>query len=212
MNNSQFKKVIVIAILVIVGIVTVAAIVYLPRIGKVRLEVQAVPAQSTITLNDKPFHTGVYYLEPGVYTLKASYVGYDDDIETVNLKKDSETVALLPTPGSDDAKKFIEEHPDIQSQREALGGFNANKQGSELQAAYPVITKLPYIDPDESLYAIDYGVTYTAPTHFFITISNSSPEGRANAITWLKKQGVNIATTDIRYGDYENPLLQEESP
>lgn len=206
MNNIQLKKLINISLLIVFIIFVIVAVIYLPRVGKVRLEVVVVPEKSTITLNDQPIQAGVHYLDPGIYVLKASYTGYIDDTRTVNLQQEPTYIALLPEANSADAKKFLANNPDIQSQREALAGYNANTQGAELRSSNPVIEKLPYIDP-QSLYAIDYGVTDTSPRQLFLVISNSSPEGRQNAITWLKGQNVNINTTDIRYGDYKNPLV-----
>lgn len=186
-------------------IVTILAI-FIPRAGKVAVEIQAVPKNTTITIDGAQVKAGIIYLAPGEYTIKGTAEGYAEDQEYVVVGDEEVLVGILPEPVSEEAQKYISENTDVQADREALAGINANRNGSQIRTANPIIEKLPYIDP-KSLYAIDYGITNETPSHFFILIGNSSPEGRANALKWLQQQNVDISTTDIRYDDFVNPLL-----
>lgn len=191
----------------VVVMIVVMLVIFIPRVGKTAVDIRAIPENTAITINGKSASAGTHYLAPGVYTIKGSLDGYSEDIHSVTVGEEKVVVGILPEPTSEAAQKYLSDNPDIQTEREALGGINANREGAQVRADNPIIAKLPYIDKKDSLFAIDYGVTNENPKHVYLLIGNSSPEGRANAITWLKKEGVNIETTDIRYDDFVNPLL-----
>lgn len=75
----------------------------------------------------------------------------------------------------------------------------------------PIIEYLPYADVSGP-FSIDYG--FTDPNDrfkFFILISNATPEGRQKALEWIRAQGVDPSTLDIRYKDYTRTLEGDES-
>lgn len=200
-------RTLIILFIIAVAIMTIILLViFIPRIGKTAVDIQAIPENTIVTINGKPARAGANYLKPGTYEIKGTIEGYIEDIQSVIVGNDRLVVGILPEPDSEKARKYLADNPDIQADREALGGINANREGAVIRTDNPIIEKLPYIDPD-SLYAIDYGVTNEDPKHFYMVIGNSSPEGRTNAIKWLRDQGINIESSDIRYSDFVNPLL-----
>lgn len=191
--------------LLVLGIV---ALVNIPKIGKVAVEIQAYPTNAKITINNEQVRSGTLYLEPGTYTFKATADGYTDEVKQFTLTDTPLFVGLLPEPTSDAAIKYLQDHPQAQADREALGGIIANAEGDVLRDSLPILKELPYTDTN-MLYAIDYGVTKDTPSHVFLVINNSTSEGRKNALKWLTEHKVDTATTDIRFGDFANPIVNE---
>lgn len=199
------RRLIAIAVTIIIIVMVVVTMSAIQRFGKTKVTITVVPDNATITLDGTPTKAGTYYLTKGTYIFKASLSGFNDALETIKVGTDAVTVPLLPEAVSDDAQKWLADHPDIQAKREELGSINAGTRGNSFRAQAPVLASLPHID-SESLYSIDYGFADSADQHPYLIISNSSPEGRQRAITWLKSQGVDPALLDIRYDDFQNPL------
>jgi hypothetical protein len=75
---------------------------------------------------------------------------------------------------------------------------------------HPLDGHIPHIDV-AAPYSIDYGDSAQGQTALPLVISNSSPNGRAAALRWIREAGYDPTTLDIRYDEYVNPLTSQET-
>ena len=52
---------------------------------------------------------------------------------------DETSVGLIPEPASEEAENFITNNPELQFERESIGGKNAALVGDFLETEYPVL-------------------------------------------------------------------------
>lgn len=76
--------------------------------------------------------------------------------------------------------------------------------------ARPLAGLIPHIDV-AGPYSIEYGDTAPNQIAASLVISDSSPNGRAGAIQWIRSQGVDPTILDIRYDEYINPLTSGDT-
>jgi hypothetical protein len=202
-------------ILFLIGFLFVFFVVYnvslsFSRSGKTRVDVDVIPGDSKITINDHRSKKGSNYLKPGTYTFKATAEGFEEFTYTIEVKKDPLRVGLVPSPQSEDAKKWLTDNPEIQLQREALGGGNYTQKGTQIESETPLIAQLPYTDIDGP-FSINYGYAKNRENGIYLLIGDSSANGRKAALNWLRNQGQDPTNLEIRFGDFTNPLTSNGS-
>lgn len=175
------------------------------RNGETRVAIHVIPDDSQVLLNDQSIKPGTHYLRPDRYTFIAKKAGFKDDAQTVTVKAEVVDVNLIPEPDSYEARQYLADNPDVQAAREAIGGQRANQKGLQLEQKTPLIKLLPYTDISGP-FSIDYGPSDKQKDGIVIVVSNSSADGRVNAIKWIKQQGYNPADMEIRFEDFNNPL------
>jgi hypothetical protein len=204
-NYPKLKLVIgagILFLLIIVLSLTVA------HRGKTKVSVTVAPGDSQVLVNGKEQGAGTLYLEPGKYTFVAKKSGFADDSETVEVKSEPVSVNLVPAPTSPEAFAYLQQNPDVQAAREAIGGQQAQAYGQALKDETPLISQLPYTDINGP-FTINYGPSTTRKDGVFLLISNTSPRGRANALKWIRQQGYDPTDLEIIYAGYANPLSGE---
>lgn len=198
-------------ILIIFGALSFLILVYgltisVGRFGKTKVSITVVPEDSQILVDEQPSEK-IIYLSPGEHTFAAKHSGFKDDTFTKVIGSGNESVGLIPTPDSDEARAMFENDPDLQAQREAIGGLRANEKGMQIEEQTPLIRVLPITDINGP-FSIDYGPSETRENGTFIEISDSSPESRVDALKWIRRQGEDPTNLEIRYSDFVNPLAE----
>lgn len=193
----------VVTILVIIGFYSVTS---LEHRGKTKVEIVALPHDSKLTLDDASLAEGSLYLKPGSHTFTAERQYFDKfsrKIETQNLK-DNQIIYLMPIPTSAEALNWLKDHPSVQAEREAAGGAEDQQIQSVLGAKYPILKSLPYTDI-RGPFTINYG---TVPNGTIdLTVTDSSPNGRVNALKWIRDQGDDPTNYQIIFQDTSNPFI-----
>ncbi len=142
----------------VILLILLAAFLLSPKqkAGTTAVTIAAVPQDSTITLDGQTIKAGQQYLTNGKHTLKANRHYFDEvsrTIDTSDLDK-NQTIYLLPIPSSADAIKWLQQHPDVQQQREAAGAATATQRQKLYADKYPIINSLPHEAID---FKADYG-------------------------------------------------------
>ena len=65
---------------------------------------------------------------------------------------------------------------------------------------------------EEGPFSLDYGTNPHVKNKVFIEVSDSSPEGRVNALHWIRSHGFDPTDLDIRFDDFSNPLVSNPAP
>lgn len=210
MQSTGFNKKIVIAGgAVVLGIVALLIALSIPRVGKVRVNVETLPNDSTVTVDGvKVKGNGSIYVTPGKHTLKASRQYFT----TVTVKFDTEDpnlddpIYLMPGAESDEAIAYLVQNPELAAAREAMGGDKANREQTEFSDKYPVTDKLPYQTYDYKIgylvnddgtvtYDIElYPVAVTPGTELY---RQQLEDFLGQALNWLRGQGVDTTKAKI---------------
>jgi hypothetical protein len=175
--------------------------------GLVGVNVVVVPEDATIQIDGVAASVGTNYLQPGPHVFTATKSGFKDDVTKTTVSAELSEVILLPEPQSSGALSWSEQG-DIQNKRESLGGQRAALLGEATIKKAPIITKLPHYDISGP-FSIDYGPGEETDS-IFIVIGNSSPSGREKALEWIRNQGYDLSSLDIRFSDFTNPITGED--
>lgn len=203
-NNKYIVVSSIIFGLLVVFLIVIAIVNYLNTQGKIKVSIQFLPTDAKVYVDGTTITGDTTYLTPGEHTFVASKAGFADDKQVLSISKDINVVGLAPNPQSNEAIQWASD-PSIQAQREAIGTIAASSRGNTLTTNNPIITQLPYVDISGP-FAIDYGYTGAGNTSIYLSIHDSTPHGRQGAIDWIKSQGFDPATLDIRFDGFNNPL------
>ena len=206
MDVSQRRtRIIIIAVVLCLILLIVYSVVVLNmRSGKERFIVHVIPEDATIYIDNQPA-AGDLYITPGKHTISAKKSGFSDTSAVLYTSNAVNEAYLTLEPVAISAKQWASQ-PAIQSQYETYGSMSAQMRGMSVSEQNPILDKLPRVDISGP-YSIDYG--FASPDdHYktFILVNNSTPTGRQNAFNWIRSQGYNTATLDIRYDEYISPL------
>lgn len=179
--------------------------------GLIGVKVVVLPTDSTLMIDSKTTRPGKIYLTKGDHTLVAYRMDFENDkksISTNDISKD-ETIYMLPAARSVAAKQWLLQHPDIQRQREAAGGAEAERARALLVSKYPIINKLPY---ENFHFKIDYSVDSNSKLSFTITLyaiinrpsqydeyKQQLQQYKTEALQYLSSNGVDPARFTIKY-------------
>ncbi|MEK7599555.1 MAG: hypothetical protein AAB462_00780 [Patescibacteria group bacterium] len=209
MSNGQ--RVLVVFGLVLVVVLGFNITTYIKHRGMVKITVAVLPSDSTLLLDDKKVKPGGIYVTAGSHKLTASRQYFTTVSKTINTtdSNSSDIIYLMPSPDSEEAKKWLEEHPKEQLAREAQGGVEAVKTQTLLDDKYPVIKKLPEYN---SRYKIDYALDSNNNISFSITLyaiinrpeqypqyQQQLKQYKAEALKFLTDNKINVQKTPITY-------------
>lgn len=202
--NNTLKRILLVTAVLIGLLVVYAGFVSLGRLGKTKVQISIAPSVATITLDNKPVNNGVFYLKSGSHRLVASYPNFSTESKNFSASdQDLAAISISLNPLNQKAEDFLKANPVYQLQREAVGGQELS--GRALVNSTPIIKLLPRTSIDD-YYRIDYESSPSDKTRARLLISNSSPNGRQNALQWIKQQGYDPAELEIIFSDFQNPL------
>jgi hypothetical protein len=211
-NDNHLKRNLIIAVVVVIVLLLGWQIgLWFSHLGKVKLNLVTIPNDSAVTLDAKTIASqGSIYVKPGDHTLKASHQYFTSDVQQINTdQQGNQTVYLLPNPTDPAGLKWLQQHPDVQAQREAVGGILSQRAQAALLKKYPVIQQLPVNNSD---YRIDYqsgddgSVSFQVTLYGIINNANQAKQYVAQlkahkqaALQFLQKNGVDTAKTTITF-------------
>lgn len=211
-DSKNYNRIIIYTFLVVLIVyVMFNAMLYLSRVGLSEVTIEVIPKDATVKINGDITTNKKIFMDPGEYSFTASKKGWQDHNISAYLHKDKKlTVSLIPEPSSEDAEKFITDNPDIQQEREALGGKNFDSEYS-VSGKNPLVNSLPYTDV-YGPFKVDYGPSYLPnnKSGILLEINSSTPPGRVKFTEWLKQQGVDPTDFEIDYYDYNNPFKESD--
>jgi len=203
--SSKQKIYFVVAIFILLSLFMLG--IALSRTGKTKVNVEIIPSDAQLFINDRGSSAGEVYLKPGTYTFSAKKEGYLDDKQIIIVGDNEEFIGLVPTPNSNEARRWLKDNPSIQAKRESIGGKMAALRGEYVQQKTPLIDYLPYTDVIGP-FTIDFGSSTSRQYGTFLEINYSTPKGREGALKWIRSKGQDPTDYEIRYGnDFKNPLL-----
>lgn len=204
-DRRKIRTLIVSAIVFVGIIIAFSAVILTHRSGKIGVTITTNPTDATVTLDNSTIIDKKTYIAPGKHVFTATKDGFKDESATIDVSESRNTVTLILDPSSNGAEKWAS---DNSKEREALGDQAADERGVSLSSLNPLMNKLPYIDI-AGPFAIDYGYDEKDNTKVYYLIHDTTPSGRVRAIEWIRNQGYDPTTLDIRFSDYASPLNSE---
>lgn len=206
-KNPWFKIALVLIVVSTISLGVWGTLGLLHQRGKIRIEVQKMPQDTTILVNGKKAATSPLYLAPGTYKITGQREGfktYDYNLDLKAGDKQDHPLYFVLTPVSDAAKKWATDHARDYAKIERNAGTTQNAVGEKLLEKYPIAKKLPYRG---DLYNIDYFSNESG--EFRVQINSPTPLGRQVAIETIKKWGYEPTDYVIEFVDLANPFAAE---
>ena len=175
----------------------------LGRSGKTLVTFEFAPSLAQAKLDSKIIHSGKVYVSKGKHTLTLKLQNFDSATQVIDVHDKDTIISLAISPINEAGRKLLTNNPQYQLEREAVGGLAKNFQ-AQLDTT-PLIALLPAVSITDS-YRIEYGDSISRPGQTVIIITDSSPNGRQNALKWIRSKGFNPTRLEIEYRDYANPL------
>jgi len=192
------------AIFLVIGI-------YSQRHSGIWVDVEALPSDSTITMDGQTIKAGRTKLTPGTHTFVATRKYFDKISKTIATKNlnTKQTIYLLPLPNSPESLKYLADHPDVQKERESASSDAAAQTQQQISTQYPYTGGLPYQTTD---FLVDYSYDANGKITLLVTIypitkqttnadayNSQVAQFKQEAQDYLKSQHVNLASTTINY-------------
>lgn len=211
MNQKRRTILIILSVGAILGLFGWAVFSSLRHRGETMVKIIVVPEDSKITVDGAQSKSGTVYLKPGKHEIKASRQYFTDVTKNVDTKdlKSGQEIYLLPGIDSPEAIKWLNDHPEVQEMREAVGGAQAAANSETIAEKYPFITNLPYRTLD---FQVDYSITGEKYDISFqvtlnpVAVIPGTPEYKQQvveykqlALEYLESQGVDTKKAKISF-------------
>jgi hypothetical protein len=208
--NSRNKKIILVVLILLVLVVGYYIIVAVSKVGKTETTIDVAPVDASVTISGKKGVVGTNYLSPGKYEIIVKNPNYYEQKQTVVVGKEAKYVGIAMSPSNSETELAIANDSKLYLPREGIGGQLAQIRGSKIRSITPIINLLPYTDV-AGPFSLDYGPSYLNGLGSFIEITDSSPDGRVNALKWIRSQGYNPTNLEIQFNDFQNPILGNQT-
>lgn len=200
--SLKTKRLILLAVLVVIVLVVMGFVSALQRRGKVAIQIRTAPKEAIVTIDGKKTSKSVS-LAPGNYTFVISYPGFASYTEKLELKSgDGERVfSAALTPQTPAAKQLADTQLGQYRELEKLGGQEAQKDGENFLKNNPILGNIP---TKTSYYSIDYG--RDASGDIVIQITASQPLGRQVALEKIRSWGYDPTDYKLVFVGLVNPF------
>lgn len=201
-----------IAMIFLLGIVTLMLLLFMvdsflhDNSGKnAKLEIEVVPASSTIMLDGKKIKAGVVEVKPGKYKVSASREGFETSSQDITVASgEQKYLGFALQPNSDETASWYEDRPDDRQFSEGLSSRTYDQASEDLLTRYPLFRELPSSEID---FTIDYGISVKNPddtSRYALHIKASTPALRQSAIEWVRFMGYDPTDYEFYFRDLNN--------
>lgn len=163
------------------------------------IEFVVVPKDAVLFLDGKKVSSKKQQLIAGEHELKALRDGFATGTKTFTATKDEQIVELALDTNSSVGVAYLKNHPKEAYLRESIRAKESDELADKSLKQNPVIELLPFIDRE---WRIDYGRSQKYPddpTRVAIIITATSPQGKQDALDWLRFKGFNPDELEILY-------------
>lgn len=198
--EPERKRSVIIAILV--GVVFVAAVLYLVHWQSLsaKITVVAVPSKSTVTINGNHGRNGLNRVKPGQYTVFVSMEGFTSVTQKVSVKKgDNKTLDFVLTPNSAATANWYTTHKEDEQKAEGISSRNNDKITKESVKNAPLIQLLPFVGGGLE-FRVDYGnPPGSQASQPVIYITAPTEQGQQDGVAWIRSIGYDPSDYNIKF-------------
>ena len=161
--------------------------------------VRSIPNDLTLSVDGRQVPAnGEIKLKDGEHTFTGERHGFETYSQTVEIRQDSSYKMYLFS-NSAEGREWEKNHPSEQLETEAESGRRFDELGKRLQAKYPILQELPHLGAG---FTIDQGSSQAHPgdpEYLAFYVKVYGPDGRKNALIWLKGHGYDPETLELIY-------------
>ncbi|WP_350280185.1 S-layer protein [Kribbella sp. HUAS MG21] len=162
------------------------------------LSVTSIPNDLTLTLDGHEIPAnGDVEIKAGEHTLVGTRRGFQSYTQKFTSGNDPLSVKMYLYANSAEGREWTKNNPEQEQELEAEAGRNFSQTQNRLQMKYPILAQLPYIGPG-------FQATYTKsktdpnnPEAISVVIEVFAPNGKKEALRWLRGYGWDPETLDI---------------
>lgn len=210
MDNNEprlsLRKAVLIVVTILVSVVGYNIAISISRHGKTPVIISVAPSDSQVYVDGEESKTGTVYMTPGEYVFTAVREDFKEDRQNFVVGEKPTSVELLPTANTAAGQSYVRDNVEVQAEIASVYDKKASRQQKSLQVTNPLLSELPYTDI-EGEFSIDYEGSETRKNGTVLVVSNSTSEGRNNALKWIRQQGYDPTNFEIKFVDFDNPLV-----
>ncbi len=212
MNNMLRKRLLLMVILLVVVLVFYVSFAKIRNHNTGVVGIIVAPSSATITIDSKLINKSSARLKTGPHSLKITLDNFKPVTRSFIVNKGGDnTIRIVLETENKQGKQYLLDHPDFQTQREAVAADQVNKKSVAVTDKYPFIANLPL---ERQRFTINYGDTRLTkkganPDEPYIAlyVSVTDPTEKRNAIKTISDElGVGPADIEIIFDDYFNPF------
>lgn len=201
-QKRNVKIIFTLSVIVFIGIIGFTAYTLIGRIGKVAVNVKYAPYVAEVSVDDKKLkNNAVNYLEPGEYTIKVSYDGFNPLEDQVIITTDTKNLYGMLNANSPEgeatAKKYQNDFLDVQS----IYGQESIAEGEQQRQEWPILNFLPITN---ALYSLGYTMDSNNQPIITVRTTTTYLDSVIAELIGLAKAPQTIATYNVKINDYTN--------
>lgn len=168
------------------------------------VNINSVPGDISIIVNDKETKSSKLYLPPGTHTIEAKKEGFKTSSKTINIVYGNDPVHLyfLMLPVSESATEWYNSNRNEYLKLEKIAGENDQAEGVAFSTNNPIVKLLPY---RSLLFNIDYSLT-NDKKGIILHIKADNSTDRSLAISQIRNWGYDPSDFEILFTNFANPL------
>lgn len=202
-NNKRLVKVFfILFVLFLLYLLTLSV----SRKNKQLVELNLLPSDAKVIINNKRVRGNDQYLKSGHYTISAERKGFSNTTKEIDVDTSTKKQILFIslTPETDEGLDWIEKHKTETEKFEENAQLNYSKQNDKIIEKYPLLEVLPF--RESSLYSIEYKYLNN---DVVIEIHANSALARQVAIEKITSLGYEPSNYNIVFSDFINPFIPE---
>ncbi len=187
------------ALLLVIAIwSTVLVVNYRNNLGLIAFSIDMIPSDSSVKIDKKRVKPKTVHLSPGEHTISIEKDGFKSVHKKIYVSASNNWFFSILQPESEKAKKWYKNNVSVTKMKNAQSDLIESTYNNTV-SQNPIIDYLPKTDT-YGPYKIDYGFDEDLD-RLYLIISLSTPDGRREAIDWIRSLGVDPTSLDIRYAD-----------
>ena len=201
-DSTMKQRIVYIILTFVVFIAGYSIYTIISQHGKIKVTVATWPEYASVKIDGNVSSSGDIYLTPGKHAFEVSAKGFRTSNRDITVSSSRDYVGILTSPETEEAIRWANEPKNLSS-AQTISALDTKSKSDAFRNKNPLLSKLPYSDTSGP-FKIDYSLT--SESRSFVTIGETSPDGRTNALRWIKQQGVDPKSIDIRLNKFSPPL------
>ncbi len=190
-----------------VGIIVLAIINQVNRMGKIPVKIQFAPYIADITIDGKKGKNNkTNYLSPGTHELSVTSPNFNTYTASITVDDSSTIFYGTLTPSNEKGEKIAQRYEKEIIEVQVIAGFASIDEGVVEREEWPILQALPI---DNVLYSIGY--TFNAENRLILTVDTDTTyiDAAINKLISLEDSGYSAWNYDIIIKNYSNPFINQ---
>lgn len=199
--ETRRRLVIVIFIFILVSTAAIGIYTLMGRgWGGSFITIEVAPTGADLKLDGRGTRAGKHQVRSGTHKISASKIGFAIQTKYVEVRDgESRYLGIVLIPNTKETEEWYKRNESDGRLAEQINGGISDQVSSDINAKYPLIKELPFMDLE---FRIDYGVSKQHkddPTAIAFYIRHYTELAKKEALNWMKSKGYNPEKLEIIY-------------